>query len=198
MIVDPATVVERPAGRGGEPPHLHGPAGQRAEQRHPHGCARLFAGRDRRHHGRHHSRGESRPASRPRAPSRDRAASRTTVLCPCWRSRSARVSPPMSTASTPATSMRSATCSPTKCGSSSWPDADERQARGGTYFTNYASMQDWQFVPGLVDRRPALHRARPARSVGQADLFVLLEWAGARSPRSATSATRATRSKTRR
>ena len=64
MIVDPTDVVERRQAAAASLRSLHGPPSQRAEQRHPDGCARLFAGRDRRHHGRDHSRGESRPASR--------------------------------------------------------------------------------------------------------------------------------------
>jgi RNA polymerase sigma-70 factor (ECF subfamily) len=49
-----------------------------------------------------------------------------------------------------------------------------------TYFGNYARMQDWRFVPGLVDRRPAVLVRDPADPSGRPAYFVLLEWAGDR------------------
>ena len=49
-----------------------------------------------------------------------------------------------------------------------------------TYFHNYASVDDWQFVPGFVDRRPALLVRDPRDAAGAPRYFVLLEWAGPR------------------
>jgi RNA polymerase sigma-70 factor (ECF subfamily) len=49
-----------------------------------------------------------------------------------------------------------------------------------TYFGNYARMQDWRFVPGLVDRRPAVLVRDPRDPSGRPAYFVLLEWAGDR------------------
>jgi RNA polymerase sigma-70 factor (ECF subfamily) len=49
-----------------------------------------------------------------------------------------------------------------------------------TYFGNYARMQDWRFIPGLVDRRPAVLVRDPADPSGRPAYFVLLEWAGDR------------------
>ena len=49
-----------------------------------------------------------------------------------------------------------------------------------TYFGNYARMQDWRFVPGLVDRRPAVLVRDPGDPSGRPAYFVLLEWAGDR------------------
>src|SRR5262249_35288900 len=44
-----------------------------------------------------------------------------------------------------------------------------------TYFGNYATRDDWRFVPGFVDRQPALLVCeRP----GQPAYFVVLKWAG--------------------
>jgi RNA polymerase sigma-70 factor (ECF subfamily) len=47
-----------------------------------------------------------------------------------------------------------------------------------TYFHNYGLTQDWQFVPGLVDRRPAVFARDPRDPSGKPTYFVLLEWAG--------------------
>ena len=40
-----------------------------------------------------------------------------------------------------------------------------------TYFTNYASIRDWQLVPGLCGPPPGADRARSPRPVGEADLL---------------------------
>jgi RNA polymerase sigma-70 factor, ECF subfamily len=47
-----------------------------------------------------------------------------------------------------------------------------------TYFDNYARLQDWRLVPGLVDRRPALFVRDPRDPSKAPAYFVLLEWAG--------------------
>lgn len=48
----------------------------------------------------------------------------------------------------------------------------------GKYFHNYAAVDDWHFVPGLVDRRPALLVRDPRDPSGAPAYFVLLQWAG--------------------
>ena len=48
----------------------------------------------------------------------------------------------------------------------------------GKYFHNYADVDDWCFVPGLVDRRPALLVRNPRDPAGAPAYFVLLQWAG--------------------
>jgi len=48
------------------------------------------------------------------------------------------------------------------------------------YFDNYALVQDWHLVPGLVDRRPAVLVCDPCDAVGRPAYFILLEWAGDR------------------
>jgi RNA polymerase sigma-70 factor (ECF subfamily) len=48
----------------------------------------------------------------------------------------------------------------------------------GKYFHNYAGVDDWHFVPGLVDRRPALLVRDPHDPSGAPAYFVLLQWAG--------------------
>jgi RNA polymerase sigma-70 factor, ECF subfamily len=48
----------------------------------------------------------------------------------------------------------------------------------GKYFHNYADVDDWHFVPGLVDRRPALLVCDPRDPAGVPAYFVLLQWAG--------------------
>ena len=45
------------------------------------------------------------------------------------------------------------------------------------YFHNYAGVHDWRFVPGLVDRRPALLVVDPNDAAAPPSYFVLLEWA---------------------
>ena len=46
------------------------------------------------------------------------------------------------------------------------------------YFHNYSDVDDWHFVPGLVDRRPALLVRDPRDPAGAPAYFVLLQWAG--------------------
>jgi RNA polymerase sigma-70 factor, ECF subfamily len=48
----------------------------------------------------------------------------------------------------------------------------------GRYFHNYADVDDWHFVPALVDRRPALLVRDPRDPSGAPAYFVLLPWAG--------------------
>jgi RNA polymerase sigma-70 factor (ECF subfamily) len=48
----------------------------------------------------------------------------------------------------------------------------------GRYFHNYADVDDWHFVPGLVDRRPALLVCDPRDPSAAPTYFVLLQWAG--------------------
>jgi RNA polymerase sigma-70 factor (ECF subfamily) len=48
----------------------------------------------------------------------------------------------------------------------------------GRYFHNYSDVDDWRFVPGLVDRRPALLVCDPHHPSAPPVYFVLLEWAG--------------------
>jgi RNA polymerase sigma-70 factor (ECF subfamily) len=45
------------------------------------------------------------------------------------------------------------------------------------YFHNYARLYDWRFVPGLVDRRPALLVLDPRDLAATPSYFILLEWA---------------------
>jgi RNA polymerase sigma-70 factor (ECF subfamily) len=49
-----------------------------------------------------------------------------------------------------------------------------------TYFTNYASLHDWHFVPGLVDARPAIIARNPGDPAARPAYFVVLEWEGSR------------------
>jgi RNA polymerase sigma-70 factor, ECF subfamily len=48
----------------------------------------------------------------------------------------------------------------------------------GRYFHNYTDVDDWHFVPGLVDRRPALIVRDPRDPFGAPAYFVMLQWAG--------------------
>jgi RNA polymerase sigma-70 factor (ECF subfamily) len=50
----------------------------------------------------------------------------------------------------------------------------------GKYFGNYSLVQDWQLVPGFVDRRPAILVRDPGDASGAPTYFVLLDWAGDR------------------
>jgi RNA polymerase sigma-70 factor (ECF subfamily) len=50
----------------------------------------------------------------------------------------------------------------------------------GKYFGNYSLVQDWQLVPGFVDRRPAILVRDPGDATGAPTYFVLLDWAGDR------------------
>jgi len=56
----------------------------------------------------------------------------------------------------------------------------QKRGRGevGTYFHNYASVEDWRLVPGFVDRRPALLVHDPRDPARAPRYFILLEWAG--------------------
>jgi RNA polymerase sigma-70 factor (ECF subfamily) len=46
------------------------------------------------------------------------------------------------------------------------------------YFHNYERLQDWHFVPALVDRRPAVLVSDPGDPSRRPAYFVLLDWAG--------------------
>jgi len=48
------------------------------------------------------------------------------------------------------------------------------------YFGRYAEAQDWHFVFGLVDRRPAITVLDPRTPSPVPSYFILLEWAGER------------------
>jgi RNA polymerase sigma-70 factor, ECF subfamily len=45
------------------------------------------------------------------------------------------------------------------------------------YFHNYSGVHDWRFVPGMVDRRPALLVLEPSDPAAPPSYFILLEWA---------------------
>jgi hypothetical protein len=47
------------------------------------------------------------------------------------------------------------------------------------YFDNYARLEDWHFVPGLVDGRPAVLVRNPCDPTGKLAYFILLQWEGA-------------------
>jgi RNA polymerase sigma factor (sigma-70 family) len=49
-----------------------------------------------------------------------------------------------------------------------------------TYFDNYARLEDWHFVPGLVDGHPAALVHNPSDPTGKAGYFILLQWEGDR------------------
>ncbi len=46
----------------------------------------------------------------------------------------------------------------------------------GGYFHNYSLVDDWHFVPGFVDGRPAILVCDPNDVPGRPGYFVLLEW----------------------
>jgi RNA polymerase sigma-70 factor (ECF subfamily) len=46
----------------------------------------------------------------------------------------------------------------------------------GRYFHNYSDVDDWRFVPGLVDRHPALLVCDPRDASAAPTYFVLLRW----------------------
>ena len=48
------------------------------------------------------------------------------------------------------------------------------------YFHNYDQISDWQLVPGLVDRRPAVLVRAPDDPSAKPAYFILLAWAGER------------------
>jgi RNA polymerase sigma-70 factor (ECF subfamily) len=50
----------------------------------------------------------------------------------------------------------------------------------GNYFHNYDRINDWQLVPGLVDRRPAMIVRDPGDPSRTPAYFILLQWAGDR------------------
>ena len=50
----------------------------------------------------------------------------------------------------------------------------------GNYFTNYGRSRDWQLVPGLVERRPAVLVHDPDDPYGVPLYFILLAWTGER------------------
>jgi RNA polymerase sigma-70 factor, ECF subfamily len=50
----------------------------------------------------------------------------------------------------------------------------------GNYFTRYAEVDDWNFVAGLVDRRPAVIVHDPRTPSQAPSYFILLEWADGR------------------
>ena len=50
----------------------------------------------------------------------------------------------------------------------------------GRYFHNYSDVDDWHFVPALVDQRPALLVRDPRDPSATPELFVLLQWVGDR------------------
>src|SRR5262249_18675386 len=48
------------------------------------------------------------------------------------------------------------------------------------YFDNYARLEDWHFVPGLVDGRPAVLVHNPSDPTGKVGDFIQLQWEGDR------------------
>jgi RNA polymerase sigma-70 factor (ECF subfamily) len=46
----------------------------------------------------------------------------------------------------------------------------------GAYFDKYSLVDDWLFVPGFVDRRPAILVCDPNDVPGRPGYFVLLNW----------------------
>jgi RNA polymerase sigma-70 factor (ECF subfamily) len=46
------------------------------------------------------------------------------------------------------------------------------------YVENYSHARDWRFVPGLVDRRPAVLVLDPSEIAARPAYFILLDWAG--------------------
>jgi len=48
----------------------------------------------------------------------------------------------------------------------------------GRYFHNYSLVRDWRFVPGFVDRRPAILVCRADDVSARPAYFVLLQWGG--------------------
>jgi RNA polymerase sigma-70 factor, ECF subfamily len=49
-----------------------------------------------------------------------------------------------------------------------------------TYFDNYARLEDWHFVPGLVEGRPAVLVRNPSDPSGKVGYFIVLQWEGDR------------------
>ena len=54
------------------------------------------------------------------------------------------------------------------------------RGEAGRYFTNYSQSRDWQLVPGLVERRPAVLVHDPDDPGGAPLYFILLDWTGER------------------
>jgi RNA polymerase sigma-70 factor (ECF subfamily) len=54
------------------------------------------------------------------------------------------------------------------------------RSEAGRYFHNYARAEDWLFVPGLVETRPAVLVCDRSDPSGTPVYFVLLEWEGDR------------------
>jgi RNA polymerase sigma-70 factor (ECF subfamily) len=52
------------------------------------------------------------------------------------------------------------------------------KAEVSRYFGNYAKVTDWELVPGLVERRPAVLVFDPHIRSGEPTYFMLLAWAG--------------------
>src|SRR5205823_2787310 len=50
------------------------------------------------------------------------------------------------------------------------------RAEVSKYFGNYANVQDWHLMPGLVDGRAAALVCDPRDPSGQPRYFVLLDW----------------------
>ncbi|MBB6410407.1 sigma-70 family RNA polymerase sigma factor [Mesorhizobium sangaii] len=50
----------------------------------------------------------------------------------------------------------------------------------GTYFNNYSRVQDWRFVPGFVEGRPAVLVCDPCDPAARPSYFVLLGWQAGR------------------
>jgi RNA polymerase sigma-70 factor, ECF subfamily len=49
-----------------------------------------------------------------------------------------------------------------------------------TYFDNYARLEDWHFVPGLVEGRTAVLVRNPSDPSGKVGYFIVLQWEGDR------------------
>ena len=54
------------------------------------------------------------------------------------------------------------------------------KAEVSRYFGNYATVEDWYLVPGLVEGRPAILVFDPNERSGRAKYFMLLDWAADR------------------
>ena len=46
----------------------------------------------------------------------------------------------------------------------------------GAYFTNYGRVHNWRFVPGFVERRPAILVSDPNEASARTKYFILLTW----------------------
>jgi len=46
----------------------------------------------------------------------------------------------------------------------------------GAYFTNYGRVDNWRFVPGFVERRPAILVSDPNEASDRTKYFILLTW----------------------